>query len=113
MRYRCRLRLYRDSVIFRQNDALWDVEHLGPQRLSGPGFVCVFVFVCVYIGIQLFSAKMKLAVAPPGREVWGGVGASTGMGYIGIQLFSAKMQRGRRREVRFGAGSGHRRGWVT
>ena len=32
-----------------------------------------------------------LAGAPPGREVWGGVGASTGMGYIGIQLFSAKM----------------------
>ena len=32
-----------------------------------------------------------LAGAPPGSEVWGGVGASTGMGYIGIQLFSAKM----------------------
>ena len=70
---------------------IWDVEHLGPQRLSGPGFVCVIVVVCVYIGIQLFSAKMKLAGAPPGSEVWGGVGASTGMGYIGIQLFSAKM----------------------
>ena len=45
----------------------------------------------VFIGIQLFSAKMMVAGAPPGREVWGGVGASTGMGYIGIQLFSAKM----------------------
>ena len=49
------------------------------------------VFVCVYIGFQLFSAKMMVAGAPPGSRVWGGVGASTGVGYIGIQLFSAKM----------------------
>ena len=33
-----------------------------------------------------------LAGAPPGREVWGGVGASTEMDYIGIQLFSAKQK---------------------
>ena len=39
-----------------------------------------------YIGIQLFSAKMKLAGAPPGSEVWVGVGAWPGMGYIGIKL---------------------------
>ena len=63
------------------------------------------VFVCVYIGIQLFSAKMMLAGAPPGWAFWGGVRVGDRV-YIGIHLLSAKScRRGRRREVEFGAAS--------
>ena len=55
---------------------------------------------------------MIVVGAPPGSEVRGAVGASTGMGYIGIQFIFRQnvWSRGRRRDGRFGAGFGSETG---